>query len=132
MNHGIDKCRVCDNYLAGVDTCKFCHFEWRREYPPTNDGEWDILDLNDDIEWSHHQILDRLHYKKIECLRADIWWDYNMAYLINVKADTSKVAMALGIHEEVIYNDFENGLMILNLFQEKYLRGELCDCKGKD
>lgn len=127
LNHGIEKCRVCDNYLAGVDTCKFCHFEWARDYPPTNDSEWDILDLDDNIEWSHLQILDRLHYKGIECLMADIWYNNEVAYLIGVHADTSRVARALGVYEECIFNDVEHGWMILNLFKEKYLRGELDD-----
>ena len=127
LNHGIEKCRICDNYLAGADTCKFCHFEWARDYPPTDDVEWDILNLDDNIEWTHLQILDRLHYKGIECLMTDIWYDSNLAYLIGVHADTDKVARALGVHKEIIFNDIEHGWMILNLFMEKYLRGDLDD-----
>ena len=127
FEHGIEKCRICDNYLPGVDTCKFCSFEWRTDYPPTNDASYDILDMDDDLEWSHLQLLDRLHYKKIECLSADIWTDDNIAYLLGVRADKSRVADALHINEEVIYSDPDKGFMIINLFQEKYLRGLLSD-----
>ena len=125
INHGIERCRVCDNHLVGVDSCKYCSFEWRKEYPPTDDSSFDILDLDDDLEWSHHQILDRLHYNGIDCLMADIWFDSNIAYLIGVKASTGKVARALGVYEDIIYDDSEHGWMILHLFQEKYLRGDL-------
>lgn len=122
MNH-IDKCRVCDNYLRGVDTCKYCNFEWSEDYPPCVDTPFDIFDLDDDIEWIHLQLLDRLHYKGIECLSADIWFDNNVAFIIGARASPDKVAEALHIHKEVIYDHSDMGLMILNLFQEKYLRG---------
>ena len=125
MEHGIDKCRVCDNYLSGINTCKFCSFEWRTDYPPTIDVPFDIFDLNDDDEWTHLQLLDRLHYKGIECLRADIWFDNNLAYLIGVKASRERVAEALHLHPEVVYSNPEDCIMIINLFQEKYLRGDL-------
>jgi hypothetical protein len=51
--------------------------------------------------------------------------DNNIAYLIGVRADKSRVADALHISEEVIYSDLDKGFMIINLFQEKYLRGIL-------
>ena len=127
MRHGIEKCRVCENYMRGLDTCKFCSFEWAKEYPPTIDTPYDIFEMDDDIEWSHLQLLDRLHYKGIECLFADLWMDNNIAYLIGVHADKSRVADALHISEEVIYSDLDKGFMIINLFQEKYLRGMLDD-----
>lgn len=120
-----NKCRVCNNYLNGLERCKFCSFEWAEEYPPCNDDEWDILDLDYDIEWGHLQLIDRLFYKGIDCLSADIWWDNNLAIIIGCKASKSKVANALHISEKIIYDDMEHGLMILNLFQEKYLRGML-------
>lgn len=125
FEHGIEKCRICDNYLPGVDTCKFCSFEWRTDYPPTNDTSYDILDMDDDLEWSHLQLLDRLHYKKIDCWSADIWTGDNLAYLWGCKGSKTEVAQALQVHEEVIYDDVEHGFMIINLFQEKYLRGLL-------
>ena len=127
MKHGIDKCRVCENYLRGLDNCKYCSFEWAKEYPPCIDTPYDIFEMDDDIEWSHLQLLDRLHYKGIECLFADIWVDNNIAYLIGVRADKSRVADALHISEDVIYSDPDKGFMIINLFQEKYLRGLLSD-----
>jgi hypothetical protein len=125
MKHGIGKCRVCDNYLPGVDTCKFCSFEWRTDYPPTIDVPYDIFEADDDVEWSHLQLLDRLHFKGIDCWSADIWFDNNLAYLWGCKGSKSDVALALHVHEEVIYDDVEHGFMIINLFQEKYLRGML-------
>ena len=123
--HSMERCRVCDNYLRGAETCKYCQFEWAVDYPPTSDGEWDILDLDDNIEWSHLQIIDRLYAKGIECLSADIWYENNLAYIIGAKASRERVAEVLGVHDEVVYEQPELCLMILNLFQEKYLRGDL-------
>lgn len=125
MNLGSNRCRVCNNYLNGLERCKYCKFKWADEYPPTSDDEWDILDLDDDIEWSHFQIIDRLYYKGIECLSADIWYDNELAYLIGVKGSSDEVANALGIHKECIFDDYEHCWMILNLFKERYLRGEM-------
>lgn len=122
FEHGIEKCRVCDNYLAGADTCKFCSFKWRTDYPATSDKEFDIFELDDDIEWAHLQLMDRLKYKGIDCLFADIWVDNNLAILIGCNANKARIADALQVHEEVIYDYSEHGLVILNLFQEKYLR----------
>ena len=119
------RCNNCSNYLSKLERCKFCYYEFDESLSWNNDDDWDILELDDDVEWSHLQILYRLHSKGIECLFADIWWDNNMAFLVGVKASDERVARALGIKEEVIYNDYEHGLMILNLFKEKYLRGEL-------
>ena len=123
MEHGINKCRVCEHYLGLTQGCTKCSFEWAKEYPPTDDKGFDILNLDDDLEWSHFQILDRLHFKGIECLFADIWNDNNIALLFACKADKDRVASALGVDSDCIYDDFEHGLMIINLFQEKYIRG---------
>lgn len=125
MKHGINKCRVCENYLRGVDTCKFCHFEWALEYPPTDDYGWDVLDLDDDVEWSFLQIMDRLHYKGIDVLQVINWFDDNVIILIGVKDYADKVARALGVHEDCIVSDLDLGIMVINLFKEKWLRGEL-------
>jgi hypothetical protein len=118
------KCNICSNYLNGVDRCKYCEFEYDEEYNPCRDDDWDILDLDDNEEWSHLQIMDRLLYKGIKCYEADIWWNRNMAYLLGCDGKDHEIASALGIHEEIISNSCD-GLIILNLFQEKYLRGEL-------
>ena len=75
------------------------------------------------MEWSHLQLQYRLQTKNIECLFADIWSDNNIAFIIGCKANSSRVANALNIHEEAIYDDFEHSFMIINLFMEKYLRG---------
>lgn len=125
MSHSINRCRVCDNYLRGVESCKFCHFEWANDYPPCDPDVFDIFRLDDNLEWSHLQLLDRLYYKGIECLQADIWFDNNVAYLVGCRASPERVADALNLHKECVYGNLENGLVIINLFQEKYLRGEL-------
>lgn len=113
------KCNYCANYMSQLDICKFCNFEYEEFY--TRD-DWDILNLNDDEGWSHLQILERLHSKGIECLRADIWFGDNFAYLIGVKTDEGRVAEVLKVHEDCIYNDIEFGVMYINLFQEKAIR----------
>lgn len=121
MKHGIEKCRVCENYLRGLDTCKYCSFEWASEYPPTDDDKWDILDLNDDLEWSHYQIMDRLHYYVIDCLFADIFPN-NMVILIGCNAYAETIARALGVHKRCIYCDYDHSLIIINLVEEMALR----------
>lgn len=125
------RCSICTHYKNETDMCKFCKFEYNLDYTPCQDDKWDILNLDDDEEWSHIQILDRLYYKNIDCLFADIWYGSDMAFLIGVKESESVIARVLGVHQEVIYNDFEHGMMIINLFQEKYLRGIL-DKKNKE
>ena len=120
------RCTVCNNYMTELDRCKFCHFEWVDDYPPCSDDPFDILDMQEEDGWEHIQIKDRLYYKGIKCWSADIWFDNNMAIIVNPQPSNRKgIADALGIHEEVVYDDCENGLMILNLFQEKWLRDEL-------
>ena len=122
--HRIEKCRVCENYLRGLDTCKYCSFEWSKDYPPTQLYGWDILAINEDgYEYAHFQILDRLHFKGIECVSADIWCDGNTGFLLGCNASPERVAEALGMHSEAVYGNLDNGLVVLNLFQEKYLRG---------
>lgn len=86
---------------------------------------WDILNLDDDDGWTHFQILDRLLEKNVECMFVDIWTDDNIAVLVGCKANDFEIARALNISERVIYNDEEHAFVILNLFQEKYLRGLL-------
>ena len=123
LKHSIDKCRVCENYLRGEDACKYCNFEWAKEYPPLND-EFNIFELDDDIEWSHYQIMDRLRYKGIECISADIWCDEDLAIVVGALASKSKIADALGVSDNVVFETM-HGLFIINLFMEKYRRGML-------
>lgn len=125
MRHGTDKCRVCENYLRGIDACKFCSFEWATEYPPCDDWEWDILDLDDEIEWSFLQIQDRLKFKGIDCVMVLNWYDANAILIMGCMAYASTLAQALGVHEECIVQDLQYGISIINLFKEKWLRGEI-------
>lgn len=125
LNHGIEKCRVCEHYISEEAGCTKCDFEWAKNYTPCT-KDFDILNLNDDEEWVHLQILDRLHYKKIGCLFADIW-DNDLCFILGCNAYSDKIAQALGVNEECVYNDIEHNFIIVNLFQEKYLRGMLND-----
>lgn len=113
------KCSFCANYLSELDRCKFCSFEYEERY---SGDDWDILELDDDIEWSHKQILNRLHSKGIDCISADIWFDNDCAFLLGCFAYTDKVARALNLHNESVYGNLDNGLVILNLYKEKQLR----------
>lgn len=117
------KCEFCRNYLSRLDSCKFCHFEYCQKYI---DDDWDILglDFEDEI---HKQIQHRLWAKGIECVFADIYWDMNIAFLIGCYAHTDRIAQALGVDEQVVYGNNEQGLVIINLFEEKYLRGVFND-----
>lgn len=118
------RCNICKNYDG--ENCIHCSFEYDENASFAKD-DWDILNLKEEDGWEHIQILDRLHYKNIECIMADIWYDNNLAYLIGCKAHPEKIARALNIHSDVIYNDQEHGLFMINLFQEKYIRGLLND-----
>ena len=115
------KCNYCANYLDNLGECKFCHFEYDDFY--TRD-DWDILDLDDDIEWSHLQILYRLHSKGLPCLFADIWSDKNIAWLVGCNVFSWKIAEVLNVHEECIYNHSDQAFIFLNLYQEKCIRKE--------
>ena len=115
------KCHICDNYMSGIQKCKFCHFEWATEVPWTDDDDWDILDLDDEIEWSHLQIMYRLKAKGIECIRADIWFDNNLAIIIGANASNHEVAEALKIDDRCVYSD-GFGIIVINLYYEKAIR----------
>ncbi|MBR3208726.1 MAG: hypothetical protein IKF82_00500 [Bacilli bacterium] len=124
------KCRFCSNYMEQLDTCKFCNFEFDESFDSYVNDDWDILNLTgEDKDWEHIQILDRLMLKGIQCYKADIWFDNNIAYLLGCRASVNNLAKVLNMHEECIYNDGESDFIILNLFQEKYLRGLLDDEK---
>lgn len=89
-------------------------------------SNWNILTLDQNEEWAHIALLDRLHEKGIDCYFADMWGSDEVAFLIGCGvADDEKIANALNMHTEAIYHDWEHCFVILNLFQEKYLRGGL-------
>ena len=117
-------CKFCTNYMVELDRCKYCHFEFDEEYNPFKSDDWDILNLDEDGDWEHIQIMNRLHLNGIDCYQADIWYGDNMAYLIGCHENTSTLADVLNMHEEAIYNQTEYGFVVLNLYQEKQLRGE--------
>ena len=119
------RCKFCINYEEELDKCKNCKFEYNKEYNPYKSDDWDILNLKEEDGWEHIQIIDRLYLNNIECLLADIWWDNNLAILIGTPSNTDTIADVLNVHQEVVYSLDEKGLVIINLFQEKYLRGDL-------
>jgi len=121
----MERCNYCTETTNDGSDCPHCQFKYDEDYFPYKSDEWNILELDDDLEWSHLQILYRLHLYGIECLRADIFTNENIGILIGVKSDKSTVAKVLGIHEECIYCEWDEPFWILNLFQEKYLRGLL-------
>ena len=122
-----NKCRVCTHcrYESsfGFDeySCEFCNFEYNEDLPYDHD-DWNIFELDDDFEWSHLQILDRLDRKGVPCMIVDIWFDNNIAMLSGCTAFPSKIASALNIHEEVIYQVGDTSMFILNLYMEKDIR----------
>lgn len=116
------RCNICDNYLRGIEKCKFCHFEWASELPWTDDVSWDILDIDEEIEWEHLQIQYRLKAKGIECLLVDVWFDSNLVILFGVKDTARRIAKALNVDEDIIYCNIEQGYCIVNLYQEKAIR----------
>ena len=114
----MEKCRSCRNFLWKLNNCKFCSYEHI-----DNKNDWDILDLDDEEEWSFLQIQYRLKDKGIDCLQVINWFDGNVVILIGVRAYPEKVARALNVHQAVISDDSDIGIMVINLFQEKYVRG---------
>ena len=119
------RCKFCVNYEKESDKCKNCQFEFNEEYKFFKKDDWDILNLKEEDGWEHIQIMDRLYLNNVECLFADIWWDNNLAILIGTTSKIGVIADVLNVHKEVIYPLDEKGLIVINLFQEKYLRGDL-------
>ncbi|WP_458456506.1 hypothetical protein [Methanobrevibacter sp.] len=116
------KCSVCENYLRGIDTCKFCSFEWATSYNPCLDEEWDILNIDEEEEWRFKQIQDRLKYKGIDCLIVLDWFGDNIILLFGCNDHNARIARALDVHEECIVNDLEYGVVGINLYKEKMIR----------
>lgn len=119
MNSIRTKCGYCANFMYNINRCKFCHFEPVEYYSRDN---FDILELDEDYEWVHLQILYRLHSKNLPCSFADIWTDNNIAILMGCNVQTWKIAKVLGVHEECIYNWSDQAMIIINLYMEKCIR----------
>ena len=115
----MNKCRICKNFDYGSESCGNCDFMVADEYDPNND-DWDILNLDSELDWEHFQIMNRLYSKNIECLFADISYDNNIAIIIGC-THIGKVASALNIHQECIYEFNDGMLLVLNLLEEKCL-----------
>ena len=118
----MNRCRVCDNYLRGLERCKYCEFEWSTDYPAVSDDYWDIMDLDESYEHEHIQLMDRLYSKGIECLFADMWCDDSIAFIFGCNARDDDIARALNVSRESVYNDMEHGFVVINLYQEKMIR----------
>ena len=89
-------------------------------------SDWDIFELDDEGEWSFLQIQYRLKDYGIDCLQVLNWFpDDNSIVLMGVRGYPERVAKALGVHMDSIVSDSDVGIMVINLFKEKYLRGEL-------
>lgn len=116
------KCHICANYMQGIERCKYCSFEFDDDLPWTNDVDFDILNIDNDVEWDFLQIQYRLKSKGIDVLQVLSWWDNNILVLIGIRAYADKVAMALGVNRECIVEDLDIGIMVINLFKEKVMR----------
>lgn len=125
-----NKCRMCVHYKydptvaysdTGFYSCEYCNFEYDETLPYDND-DWDIFELDDDFEWSHLQILDRLDRKGVPCIAVDIWIDNNLAILTGCNAHQHKIASALNIHEDCIYIVGDTTMVVINLYMEKCIR----------
>ena len=125
MNHDRMKCHICSNYLHGIERCKYCSFEYDDSLPWTDPCQWDVLDLDDDVEWSFLQIQYRLKSKNIDCLQVINWFEDNVIILIGCNAHMDRIARALGVHVDCMVQDLDIGITVVNLFKEKYLRGDL-------
>lgn len=115
-------CKTCVSYDKDEGCCIFC----KGYDPDMKVDDWDIFNL-DENEWEHIQVQNRLHDKGIECLFVDMWTNDNIAWIFGANTTSERIALALNIREDSVYYDYEHGLVILNLFQEKYLRGMLND-----
>ena len=120
------KCHICSNYLHGIERCKYCSFEYDDDLPWTNDVDWDIFAIDDDTEWSFLQIQYRLKSKGVDCLSVYNWYpDDNCIVLVGVRGRPDRVADALGVNQECIVSDLDVGIMVVNLYMEKCLRGDV-------
>ena len=115
------KCTICNNYNFNTEECSRCEFEYGEELYWNRD-DFDIFKIDDEYEWSHLQMMRRLKSEGIECLYADMWWDNNLAIVIGADASRERVASALNVHRDCVYDLGTMPMYILNLLQEKLIR----------
>ncbi len=113
------RCKYCKNFIDESRVCEYCKFEYDEYYTKE---DWDILDLDEDYEWKHLQILNRFHSLGLPCMFADMWSDDNLVILVGCNVYPNKIANALGVHEECIYCELDQAFVIVNLYQEKCIR----------
>ena len=117
------KCHICSNYLHGIERCKYCSFEYDNSLPWTDPVDWDVLSIDDDVEWSFLQIMYRLKSRNIDCLQVFNWFDGDDILITGIREMyPDLIAKALGVHKECISLDSDVGICIVNLFMEKCLR----------
>jgi len=120
-------CKFCKYFNEEEEVCFNCIGYELDEKKFFQQNDFDIFNLDDDVEWSHIQIMEQLKNNGIECTFVDMFTNNNMAWILGCNERDSKIANVLNIHKECIYNDYEHCVVFLNLFQEKYLRGMLND-----
>lgn len=109
-----NRCRDELNYLLD---------EYRDDLPWTDPVDWDVLEIDDDVEWSFLQIMYRLKAHKIDCLQVINWFDGDDILITGIREMyPDRIAKALGVHKECISLDSDVGVCIVNLFKEKCLR----------
>ena len=79
---------------------------------------FNILNLNDDVEWSHIQLQNHLWDNNIQCLYCDMYTNDNLAILVGCNVLDYELSRVLGVHKDCIYRFDELGLIVLNLYQE--------------
>lgn len=120
-------CKFCKHFDEEEEVCSECIGYELDEKKFFQQNVFDIFSLDDDVEWSHIQIMEQLKNHGIECTFVDIFINDNMAWILGCNERDDRIARALNIHKDCIYNDYEHCVVFLNLFQEKYLRGMLND-----
>ena len=116
------ECNVCKNYNMELDECECCCFELdSTKLSMGFDLFTDILEVDD----APSLLTEYLNKHNVSCLYSDVWGDTNIAFIIGCYTDKYTICKVLGLHEDVVSVDSFHGWVILNLFQEKYLRGLL-------
>ena len=85
-------------------------------------SDWDILNLGE--SWPHVEIQQRLHNRDIDCYFVDMF-DDGIAWIVGCwmqRAEDIRIADALNIPKEVLYMDWEHGIVFINLYQLKAIR----------
>lgn len=93
-------------------------------------SDWDILNLDEEGDWEHFQILDRLHEEGVECYFADIWLD-DIVILSGCdprsRDGAYTIANALNIPERCVYADYQHAFFVINLYELKAIRSGYAD-----